>query len=185
LVQKRKGFTGNRSAYQLLPKGAKLAGVSKGRAEPLGSGAVPFHLAVLAFCFLSGHSRTRLEQRELQTLFGSAPQGRCHCLERGVKATCVYHVYVPGPTVDQRLVVENTRSQVEKALDQRELAQWMKYRLYRLAVLVDNEARAEGIWRMMDEAVLGRGGTLKESAKITVEPVPGLDSLEEALRGLA
>lgn len=185
-VVARKGYGRNRSAYQLTSQGARAANAPRRRAGALGSEARPVHLAVLTFCFLKGRRRLRLEPGELNELFARqpVPPGRCHCVEARGKAARLYHVYVPGDTVPVVDVAGMTRTHLEAVLAIPSVAPWLHARVYCHAVLVDNAHRAAALNAAYDELLLSDDRRARDVADVRVELVPGLDTLEEALRAL-
>lgn len=185
-IETGKGFQGNRSSYYLRRKGADLMQLSPRRADPLGSEALPTHLAIYSFCVLKGRPRIVLDRDELEELFdGSPPSGRYHCLERSKKRTCLYHVYVPGPTTRPDVVTDSTRAHVVETLDRPDLKRWFRYKLYVHAVLVETQERAGEIRRALDRMVLDEDRPLNKAAAVHVECVPMFAMLEEALGVLA
>ncbi|MCA9244412.1 MAG: MarR family transcriptional regulator [Phycisphaerales bacterium] len=185
LIETQKGFGGNRTAYVLTRAGAGALGASRRRADNLGSEALPANLAVLAFCLLRGRARIRLNDNELVELLGEpAPAGRFHCLERGARATRIYHVYAPGDSTRVADVVARTRSHVAEVRKLPTLEPWLRHEFYSHAILVDNEDRAAELNAAIDDAN-GDGKPLRSLSHIHVETVPGLASFEEALRELA
>lgn len=185
LIETQKGFGGNRAAYVLSRAGAAALGTSRRRADNLGSEALPANLAVLSFCLLRGRSRIRLTDDELVELFGElVPPGRFHCLERGARATRVYHVYTPGDSTRVGDVVARTRAHIAEVRKLPALEPWLRHELYSHAILVDNEDRAAALNAALDDSG-SDGKGLRTLSPIHVESVAGLANLEEALRDLA
>ncbi len=182
-----KGVAKNRSTYCPLRKAVHAIGSKSRRADTLGPEALSAHLAVYGFCFLLGRPRIRLEISELRTMFDhTPPRGRFHCLERSSKATCLYHVYVPGPSTKPADVTARTRQHVAEVSKSPEIRRWLKYGAYSHAIIVDVPTRAEAI-----ETAL-RGTTsaddrhsVYEAGNCCVAHVPGPMNLEEALRSVA
>lgn len=182
----RKLFKGNRSAYQLAPKGAATLGVSRRRADGLGSEALPTHLAVYGFCLLRGLPRIRLEDDELTTLFeDEPPPGRCHCLEQSTRTARVYHIYVPGDATKPGDVVAMTRAHVAEVIRSKGLLAWLANRVYSHAILVESNDRAEALNAAIERATFDEHVPLREVAHVRIECVPGFGTLEEALHALA
>lgn len=185
-VVARKPFKGNRSAYQLATKGASALGVSRRRAEGLGSEALPTHLAVFGFCLLQGLPRVRLEDDEIESLFeDGVPPGRCHCLERSTQATRVYHVYVPSDATKPNDVVAMTRSHIAELIQMPNMLPWLANQVYSHAVLVESNERAEVLKTAFNRATFDDHVQLREVAHVRVERVPGFGNLEDALHALA
>jgi len=181
----RKLFKGNRSAYQLEAKGAALLGMSRRRAEGLGSEALPTHLAIFSFCHLMGAPRIRLEDEELASLFeDQVPPGRCHCLERSTRATRVFHVYVPGDATKPADVVAMTRAHIAQIIQTPGMLPWLANQVYSHAVLVESHERAEVLVKAINAATFDDRIQLREVAHVRVECVPGFANLEGGLHAL-
>lgn len=185
LVETLKGFHGNRTAYVLARPGAATLGTSRRRADNLGSEALPANLAVLAFCTLLGRARIRLNEDELPELFGDVPPpGRFHCLERGSRATRIYHVYTPGDSTRVSDIIARTRAHIAEVRKLPPFEPWLRHELYSHAILVDNLDRAATLNAAIDDSG-SDGQPLRTLSHIQVECVPGITNLEEALRELA
>lgn len=186
LLRTEKGFVGNRSSYQLTPKGAKFVDVNRRRGEPLGSEALAVHFGVLAFCCLNQRPRLRMEEEELAELFGgSISSSGCHVVEQSTKASRVYRVYVPGPGTRVNEIILTTRKHVHEALKTPSLDRWITHEVYSHAILVESLTRAAELRAALDEAAVDDSSKLGDVAHIHVECVPGPEKLEEALDALA
>lgn len=182
----RKILKGNRSAYQLQPKGAAAVQAGRRAADPLGSESLPVHAAIFAFCFFGGRPRIRLGGAELNELFdGKRPSGRHHCLERSTRAKRIYHTYAPGECTAPADVVAATLEHISNAQSRPDLARWIECRVYSHAVLVDRQDRADELKAAMHRVTDSKGRLVCEAAHIRVERVPGLGEMEEALHEFA
>lgn len=182
----RKLFKGNRSAYQLESKGAAALGVSRRRAEGLGSEALPTHLAIFSFCHLQGRPRIRLEDDEVASVFeDNAPPGRYHCLERSTRAVRVHHVYVPGDATKPADVVAMTRSHIAEVIQTPGMLPWLANQVYSHAILVESNERRELLTKAINGTKFDDRIQLREVAHVRVECVPGFANLEEGLHALA
>lgn len=189
LVESRAGFGGrnapNRRAYFLTPAGARSIGAPAKRAASSGSKASPTHLSLLAFCCLTGRPRVLLEKEELVSVFGAAPKGHYHCLERSSSALAVYRVYFPGPKTPPADVVSQLRESVASIAEQSFLEPWTEAGLYRFAVLVEKPERRKAIVEELAKDRNTKSGDASRLGQVLVEVVPGLNTLEEALRALS
>ncbi len=175
-------FKGNRSAYQLAPKGAAFLGLNRRRGEPLGSEALPTHFAIFGFCHLNGRPRIKLEDDEIAALFNERPPpGRYHCLERSRHATRIYHVYVPGDSTKLTDIVSMTRAHVAEVIQTPAMLPWLANQVYSHVILVESNERAELIKTSINKAKFGDRTPLREVAHIRVECVPGYNELENSL----
>lgn len=185
LIRVEKGYGGNRSAYQLTPKGAKLANSKRRRADPLGSDSLPLSMAMLSFCFLRNRPRLKLEEKELEELLGgNLPNSRPHCLERSTNATRIYHMYVPDDGVRINDIIATTKAHIHEALQSPALENWLTQEVYAHAILVDSGHREAELKAALDEALVDDEVRLREVAHIHIETVPGFENLGEALRVL-
>lgn len=182
----RKIFRGNRSAYQLQPKGVAAVRAGRRSADALGSESLPVHAAIFAFCLLCGRSRIRLGKKEMSELFdGNAPSGRHHCLERSTRAKRIYHVYVPGEGVPLNDIIDTTREHITESQALPGIKTWLTCRVYSHAVLVDRQDRADELKAAMHRATIKAGRSLCDAAHIRVERVPGILEMEDALHEFA
>lgn len=182
----RKVFRGNRSAYQLQPKGVAAIRADRRSADALGSESLPVYSAIFAFCLLCGRSRIRLGRKEMSELFdGDPPSGRHHCLERSPRAKRLYHTYVPGEGVPLKDIIDATRDHVAEAQAVPGLETWLNCRVYSHAVLVDCQDRADELKAAMHRATDKSGRLLCDVAHIRIERVPGIGEMEEAIHAFA
>lgn len=184
MLAKLGGLGSARKAYRLDRGASGIVGASRRRMQEPAPTTLQFDFAVYGFCFLRGRSRIRLKPEELKSLYGSAPSGRCHVLERSTKGVRVYDVQVPGPKAKASTVVETLVENVARACEAKHLLNFIRHRLYGNAILIDNRERREEIKRQIDAALGPDKRRLRQCAFIAVEIVPGFDELTEAFNEL-
>jgi len=191
-LQVRTGFGGNRRAYVLAPPPTDAPGAPVGQKASPGDSGNPgteldgVNLAILGFCFLNGTSRIRLKKVELSELFSNQlPPRAYHCLEHTRHAKRVYRIYVPGPGTPPKDAADLTAEHVGRALGIPWLRPWLDNDVYSYAILVDTPEREAEVKAAVDEAKVKNQGRLRQLAHVHVEVVPGLPTIEEALRALA
>ena len=175
---------GNRRGYRLTRKGAVLLG----RGEKSGGSRSAFERPlILAFCCLSGTRRIPLEHKELEELFGIAPVPTgTHCLEMRARTTRLYNVYVPGPETNVQKVVQTAKAKRDQLIEEEAYHAWVSGHLYSVAIVVQEEERADRIRQSLLKTKDARGVPITLNDGVIVERVPAIGrTLEEALDALA
>ncbi|TWT44356.1 hypothetical protein RAS1_07700 [Phycisphaerae bacterium RAS1] len=190
LIESQPGFGGNRRAYKLTGKGVATAKARRRAADHLGSEALETTVAILSFCFLKQRSRVLLLPKERDDLLGTpekAKIGRYHCLECGVHAKCVHHIYAPETVTSAGDMLTQTRAHLNRAFAVPELAPWLQHRRYVHTVLVEQPSLEADFNALLDESEFDEHDRrpIRDVALIRVERVPMQSGLEEALRVLA
>lgn len=185
LIETRKGYGGNRSAYVLTVRGTRAAGASQRRASLGGAAGEARNLALLGFCCLRGQPRIRLNGEELLSVLGVRVRAeRNHCLEWGSRRKRLYRMYVPDPGQAPDAIARYVRDALDEQVQSATLRPWVESGVYQTAVVVDDSSRAAAINARLDETHLDER-PLREVAEIHVDVVPGPATLEEALHALA
>lgn len=190
LIESLPGLDGNRRYYKLTSKGVSAVDARRRVADNLGTEALEVSLAILSFCFLKQRSRILLLPTERTELLGTpknAKIGRNHCLECGVHAKCIHHVYCPETTTTLNDMLAQTRTHLKKALAMPELAPWLQHHRYVHTILVEQQSMEADFNALLDESEFDVHDRrpIRDVATIRVEQVPMQSRLEEALRVLA
>lgn len=171
---REQGFRGRLRYYQLTLPEARRRNLPEERAGALGAQALHTHLGILWFCCATDRPRRRLEDPELERLFGVVPSGVGHCAEAG-KDPCVYRMHVVGPKTKIADLIKRLRSRAGAEPASPALAQWIRQRKYGIAILAESPARCEAIRRALTRA------RIHETVRCTVELVPSPLTLHEAI----
>jgi hypothetical protein len=178
-LQARQGLPGGVSYYQLTAKGTNLLGLSVSRSTPFGQQALQTHIALLWYCCMSETRRYRLEEDVLKRLFKTEPPPGDHCLEQGPTLR-IYRAYAPGPHTIVNNVVRQLRDLFDAAMTRPIVRKWVDARQYRFVIFTETDERRralrDAIKRTCDEQ-----GVLASQAPISVEAVPGLRTIKEAV----
>lgn len=190
LVESRPTGRGNRREYKLTKEGRALIAARRRASDNLGPQARETSLAILAFCFLKGRSRLLLLPKERNELLGTpekAPIGLHHCLESGVHAKCVHHIYAPAMTTPLTEMLKQTRNHLKAALTVAELAPWIRHGRYVHTILVELRSREADFKALLEESEFDEHDRrmIRDVMPVRVEQVPIEADMEEALRGLA
>jgi hypothetical protein len=138
------GLPGRVSYYQLTAAGA-CDRVSSERARPMKPEALRQHLAVLWYCHFGTSPAVRLEESQMQDLFGAvAPNARqvAYCLGDDAGTKRLLRVHVPGEAVPAARVVKTVHAIVsELARTDGEVASWVAAQTLGVLVLADSPER--------------------------------------------
>jgi hypothetical protein len=153
LIQRvSRGLEGNYSYYQLSSKGAQARGLPPNKSAPKSAIAVAQNLAALWFCCKSTTPRKRINEKELNTLFG-APEGGniIHAAQTGLSSQkTVFRLFIPGEsTAVKRSYARSLKKSAHDALDDKRLAPWIERGTFRFGVLVHSEVRKEDLERLL------------------------------------
>jgi hypothetical protein len=169
LIQRvTKSFEGGYSYYQLTPKGAKSRGLPPNRGLPKNETAIAQNLAALWFACRAEVPRLRLNDDELNTLFG-APEGgnTIHVAQSGIEPT-VFRLFVPGEgTSVKQNYVRALKKSASDVMENKNLLPWIERGTYRFAVLVHSEVRKENLDRLLASEAFP-----KLTVQIEIAPTP-------------
>ncbi len=152
LIQRiSKTLQGNYSYYQLTAKGAKSRGLPANRGTSKEKTLGP-NLAALWFSCKSQIWRKRLNDEELEPLFGAPPGGNIiHVAQNGRdEETAVFRLFVPGEGATvKRAYARSLRKSAIEAMEDKRLLPWIERGTYRFAVLVHSTVRKEELERLI------------------------------------
>lgn len=160
---------GGWSYYQLTPAAAAELGVPANRALPLSPASLEKNLAILWFCCMTEPRRSRLDRRHLEALIGADRAGD-YCVEPAATQR-IYRLFPVSPKARSDYFLKAIRTDLEAALGEKALADYLAVRLYGYAVLVSSQT-----WKLRAEAAL-RKASLAKTAPWIVEVVPGAATL--------
>lgn len=174
-IQVQRGLPGRLSYYQLTEAEARRRALPEERAQAPGPRALAEHLSVLWFCTLGARPRRRLEADELQRLLPELPSARPHAIEDGTPRR-VLRLFIPGPTSPVESTIRAVSDETRELAANPVHAPWLKTRRFAVAILAQNQARAK---TFREEIELAEAQAFTD---VSIEVVPGLDELSEALR---
>ena len=174
-IQSVDGLPGSLAYYQLTLGEARRRNLPQDRGRALGPRALAMHLAVLWFCRLAPVPRRRLEENELEKLFGETPSGCPHVAQSGSKP-CVYRVHLVSSGTRTADVIKRLRTEIDAAARKRPLDAWTAGGRYVFALLTDAVPRAQAFTRAVQRAKLDR------RARIVCEGVPSPLTIQDAIQ---
>lgn len=159
--------------YQLTAKGAE-GRFPKSRIRLPGPQAFRASMCSLWFCHMLGPQRHRLERWELErAMKQSAPAGvHCTSLE---DPPVVYRLRPVGGNTEPSSVLFDVRQSVKALRADKALRPWIENRLYAFAILAEKQQVAR-IRHAIDRS------EIRQYAQITIDPVPWLHDIGEAIR---
>jgi hypothetical protein len=151
LVQRvPKALPGNYSYYQLTAKGAKSRGLPPNKATAKRETAIAQNLAALWFCCKSPFWRKRLNDGELDILFGAPEGGNLIYVAQNEQdeQTTVFRLFIPGDqTSVKRAYARTLRTAAFESLEDKHLRPWIERGTYRFAILLHNTFRKDELER--------------------------------------
>lgn len=157
------------SLYQLTKKGASAVGLPEDRARRFREQALYKHLGLLLFCFDEGSKRVRLEDGDLESLFGEKIPDGTHCVDSLDGKIVIDNVYVPGPQTSIRAVVRRVRDSIHASDQNPVLRQYVDDRRYRYVVLVEHDSKREALMKAFRKPERDGLGPLIKQAHVHVE----------------
>ncbi|MBA5868339.1 MAG: hypothetical protein GDA67_16725 [Nitrospira sp. CR1.3] len=174
LLQVHRGLPGNRSVYQLGPRGAAEVGVSAARARMVGSQSLIKNLGVLLFCQVPESNRHRVEIEQLFPVFGrDLPEG-AYCVGRVKDRVVVFDCYVPGPQTPIATVARRLGQRLRAVKKNSALDQAIRDKRFGFAVIVHTSRRRKAIMDAVRTAKNGHVAPLISRVRIWVEVVVAL-----------
>jgi len=159
--------------YQLTTKGAS-GRFPNSRTRMPGPQAFRTCMCSLWFCHMLGTQRHRIESWELESAMKQKPPAGVHCTSLD-DPPVVYRVRPVGGGTEPSSVLFDIRQSVKAFRKDKTLRVWLKEKLYAFAILAEKQQVAR-IRHAIDHS------EVREYADITIEPVPWLHDIGEAIR---
>ena len=173
-VRIRKGLPARTPRYyQLTRSELKARGLPESRARRPKLQAFPTAISVLWFCNMLEAERHLLEAREVSRIFPSGLPNGIHCIERSSESHCIYRIRQVAPNTDVEQLLRKLRTRVSQAIRFPGLRPWVTTGRYAFAVMLESSFQAQVIRDRLQADPF-----LNESARVLVEAVPALSSLE-------
>ena len=176
-------FPGRVPFFSLMPLGARMAGASEDRAEPLGPAALRTHLATLWFCIMSDERRYRLEPRELGSIFADhAPHANIPCcLADEKEGPKIYRVYETSTNIPK--TIKQLRATLTAIWDAPTLRPWLMSGDLGFAVLGETTAKCGHLNKAIKEAK-NEKPCVADECHVIVRFAPSPSTLKSALDAL-
>lgn len=172
---KASGLPGGWSYYQLTPEAAAQIPIPLGRTRPLTPASLEKNLAILWFCCMTEPRRARLDRRHQKAFLGGERPGD-YCVDRSAPER-IYRVFVVSANARGDYFLRSIRGDLDLALGDDKLADYLAAKLYGYALLVPSTA-----WKAKAEAAL-RKAALTKKVPCLVQVVPTAATLHQFLLG--
>ena len=171
----RAAIPGGLSYYQLSLTEARRLGFPDSRARQDKTKLLRRELAVLWFCCMTPNRRKRLEREEYRYLGSGKGLASPHVAELAADRSTIYRVYLPGPEIRDERFVDVLRDDAFLTIQHPQLSEWADRGTYQIALVVENQDRADKLQRMIEQRTFPRVG-------IHCEVVPPFELLYRAVR---